>query len=124
MIRWSKPLGDYNEFLPTKRSNMQENGVQEAHEVPRRQGARPVRVGPPSTLVEASCPSRTASYFSNYSKTEKYCLKNFFGVGLLTVPHTYSFSESETFRKVSLMYSSGVTVSVILVSTFIGLLEI
>lgn len=63
-------------------------------------------------------------YFSKYSKTEKYCLKNCFGVGLLTVPHTYSFSESETFRKVSLMYSSGVTVSITLVSTFIGLPEI
>ena len=63
-------------------------------------------------------------YFSKYSKTEKYCLKNCFGVGLLTVPHTYSFSEFETFRKVSLMYSSGVTVSMILVSTFIGLPEI
>ena len=63
-------------------------------------------------------------YFSKYSKTEKYCLKNCFGIGLLTVPHTYSFSESETFRKVSFMYSSGVTVSITLVSTFIGLLEI
>ena len=63
-------------------------------------------------------------YFSKYSKTEKYCLKNCFGVGLLTVPHTYSFSESETFWKVSLMYSSGVTVSIILVSTFMGLPEI
>ena len=63
-------------------------------------------------------------YFSKYSKTEKYCLKNYFGVGLLTVPHTYSFSESETFRKVSLMYSFGVTVSIILVSTFMGLPEI
>ena len=63
-------------------------------------------------------------YFSKYSKTEKYCLKNCFGVGLLTVPHTYSFSESETFRKVSLTYSSGVTVSIILVSTFIELPEI
>ena len=63
-------------------------------------------------------------YFSKYSKTEKYCLKNCFGVSLLTVPHTYSFSESEMFRKVSLMYSSRVTVSIILVSTFIGLPEI
>ena len=63
-------------------------------------------------------------YFSKYSKMEKYCLKNCFGVGLLTVPHTYSFSESETFWKVSLMYSSRVTVSIILVSTFIGLPEI
>ena len=63
-------------------------------------------------------------YFPKYSKIEKYCLKNCFGVGLLTVPHTYSFSESETFQKVSLMYSSGVTVSIILVSTFMGLPEI
>ena len=63
-------------------------------------------------------------YFSKYSKTGKYCLKNCFGVGLLTVPHTYSFSESETVWKVSLMYSSGVTVSIILVSTFMGLPEI
>ena len=63
-------------------------------------------------------------YFSKYSKTEKYCLKNYFGIGLLTIPHTYSFPESETFRKVSLMYSSGVTVSIILVSTFMGLPEI
>ena len=63
-------------------------------------------------------------YFSKYSKMEKYCLKNCFGVGLLTVPHTYSFSESETFRKVSLMCYSGVTISIILVSTFMGLPEI
>ena len=63
-------------------------------------------------------------YFSKYSNTEKYCLKNCFGVGLLTVPHTYSFSESGTFWKVPLMYSSGVTVSIILVSTFMGLPEI
>ena len=63
-------------------------------------------------------------YFSKYSKTEKYCLKNCFGVGLLTVPHTYSFSGSETFRKVSFMYSSGVTFSITLVSTFMGLPEI
>ena len=63
-------------------------------------------------------------YFSKYSKMEKYCLKNCFGVGLLTVPHTYSFLESGTFWKVSFMYSSGVTVSIIFVSTFIGLPEI
>ena len=63
-------------------------------------------------------------YFSKYSKTEKYCLKNCFGVGLLTIPHTYSFSEFEMFQQVSLMYSSGVMVSIILVSTFMGLPEI
>ena len=32
-----------HEFLPTKRSNVQENGVREAHEVSTRQGAHPVR---------------------------------------------------------------------------------
>ena len=31
----------YNEFLPTKRSIVQENGVRRAHEVPTRQGACP-----------------------------------------------------------------------------------
>ena len=36
----------YNEFLPTKRSIVQENGVRRAHEVPTRQGARP----PPSWM--------------------------------------------------------------------------
>ena len=68
----------YNEFLPTKRSIMQENGVRRAHEVPTRQGARPVVVGAPSTLVEASCPSRTASYFSiflNIPKRRNIALK-------------------------------------------------
>ena len=44
----------YNEFLPTKIHNMQENGVREAHEVPTRQGAHPIG-GAPSTLVGASC---------------------------------------------------------------------
>ena len=45
-----------------------------------------------------------------------------FGVSLLTVPHTYYFSESGTFWKVSLMYSSGVMVLIILVSTLKGVL--
>ena len=35
----------YNEFLPTKRSNMQENGVREAHEVATRQGDAPSKGG-------------------------------------------------------------------------------
>ena len=59
--------------------------------------------------------------FFKYSKTDKNCHWSCFGVALLTVPHTYTFSESGTFWKVSFMYSSGVTVSIILVSTFIGL---
>ena len=116
----------YNEFLPTKRSIVQENGVQRAHEVPMRQGcAQGVgRAHHPRGALVSFPDCYLFFYFSKYSKTEKYCLKNCFGVGLLTVPHTYSFSESETFRKVSLMYSFGVTVSIILVSTFMGLPEI
>ena len=35
----------YNEFLPTKIHNIQENGVREAHEVPTRQGACPTGGG-------------------------------------------------------------------------------
>ena len=62
----------YNEFLPTKRSIVQENGVRRAHEVPTRQG------GAPSTLVDASCPSRTASYFPiflNIPKRRKIAIR-------------------------------------------------
>ena len=98
----------YNEFLPTKRSIVQENVVRRAHEVPTRQGA-PRGVGcalhPRGHLVSfPDC--YLIFYFSKNSKMEKYCLKNCFGVGLLTVPHTYSFLESETFWTTSLMYSS------------------
>ena len=117
----------YNVFLPTKIHNVQENGVREAHRVSTRQGAHPVEGGAPSTLVGASCPFRTTFFFLkflNNPKLIKNCHWSCFGVGLLTVPHTYSFSESETFWKVSLMYSSGFTVSIILVSTLIGLPEI
>ena len=45
---------------------MQENGVREAHEVSTRQGARPVRVGAPSTLV-----SRTSSFFLKFLNIPK-----------------------------------------------------
>ena len=50
---------------------MQENGVQEAHEVSTRQGARPVSVGMPSTLVEASCPFRTTFFFLKFLNIPK-----------------------------------------------------
>ena len=118
--------GLYNEFLPTKRRIVQENGVQRAHEVFTRQGARPGGRArpPPSWTPRVSFGLLLIFLFFTYSKTEKNCYLSSFGVGLLTVPHTYSFSESETSCKVSLMYSSGVTVSIILVSTFIGLPEI
>ena len=61
----------YNEFLPTKIRNVQENGVRAAHEVSTRQGARPVRVGAPSTLVGASCPFRTTSFFLKFLNNPK-----------------------------------------------------
>src|SRR4051812_48048120 len=62
----------YYEFLPAKRSIMQENGVRRAHEVPTRQG------GAPSTLVDASCPSRTTYYFPiflNIPKQRKFAIR-------------------------------------------------
>ena len=127
MIQESKPLGGYimNFYRPKYVSckKTESGSTRSDHEV----GGAPSRVGralhPRGALV--SFPDYCLFfYFSKYSKTEKYCHKNCFGVGLLTVPHTYSFSESKTFRKVSLMYSSGVTVSITLVSTFIGLPEI
>ena len=117
----------YNEFLPTKIRFVQEKqspeGTRGAHKVVGRAQGVGRALHPLGSLV-SSLDCYLFFYFSKYSKTEKYFHKNCFGVGLLTIPHTYSFSESETFRKVSLMYSSGVTVSKTLVSTFIGLPEI
>ena len=116
----------YNEFLPTKIRNIQENGVREAHEVPMRQGGAPSRGG--ALHSHGSLVSLSDYFFLpkilKYSKTDKNCHWSCFGVGLLTVAHTYAFSKSGTFWKVSLMYSSGVMVSIILVSTLIGLPEI
>ena len=90
----------YNEFLPTKICNIQENGVREAHEVPTRQGARPTGGGG-GLLSRGSLVSLSDYFFLpkilKYSKTDKNCHWSCFGVGLLTVPHTYSFSESGTF---------------------------
>lgn len=60
----------YNEFLLTKIRNMQENRVREAHEVPTRQGARPTG-GRAPTLVGASCPFRTTSFFLKFLNNPK-----------------------------------------------------
>ena len=65
----------YNEFVPTKRSIVQEIEVQGAHEVPTRQG-RAQGVGralhPRGSLVSfQDC--FLFSYFRKYSKMEKIC---------------------------------------------------
>ena len=124
VIRESKPSGEYivNFYRPKYVSCKKTESGRHMRCSRGREHAQGGRARPPP-----SCPSRTAAYFSifsKYSKTEKYCLKNCFGVGLLTAPHTYSFSGSGTFWKVSFMYSTGVPVSITLVSTFMGLPEI
>ena len=127
MIRESKPLGEYivNFYRPkyvlckkieSGRHMRCSRGRGHAQGVGRAHHPRGALVSFPDCYL--------FFYFSKYSKTEKCCLKICFGVGLHTVAHTYSFSESEMFQKVSLTYSSGVTVSIILVSTFMGLPEI
>ena len=64
VIRWSKPLGDYimNFYRPKYVSCMKTESGKHTR-CPRGRGARPGGKGAPSTLVEPSCPSRTASYF-------------------------------------------------------------
>ena len=126
MIQWSKPSGDYiMNFYQPKYVTCKKPESGRHTRCPRDRGARPIGGARPPLSWEPRVPFGLllSSYFSKYSKTEKYCLKNCFGVGLLTVPHTYSFLESEAFWKVSLMYT-GVTVSITLVSTFMGLPEI
>ena len=61
----------YNEFLLTKIHNVQENGVREAHEVSTRQGGAPSKGGAPSTLVGASSPFRTTSFFLKFLNNPK-----------------------------------------------------
>ena len=56
----------YNEFSPTKRSIVQENGVRRAHEVATRQG------GAPSTLVDALCLFQTTFNFPNFLNIPKW----------------------------------------------------
>ena len=68
----------YNEFLPIKRSIVQENGVWRAHEVPTRQGCAPTGVGhalhPCGALV--SFPDCFLFfYFSKYSKRRKISIR-------------------------------------------------
>ena len=61
----------YNEFLPTKKSIVQENGVRGALEVSTRQG------GAPSTLADASCPFRTTYFpiFLSIPKRRKIAIR-------------------------------------------------
>ena len=66
----------YNEFLPTKRSIVQENGVREAHEVPTRQGGAPSKGG--RALHPREGLMSFPDYFLlpkilKYSKMEKNC---------------------------------------------------
>ena len=127
VIRRSKPSGDYIMIFYRPKEVLCKKTESGGHtRCPRARGcAQGVgrALHPRGCLVSLS-DYLLFSYFLKYSKTEKNCYYNCFGVGLLTVPHTYSFSEFETFRKVSLMHSSAVTVSITFVSTFMGLPEI
>ena len=78
VIRWSKPLGDYimNFYRPKEVTCKKMESVRHTR-CPRGRGACPVRVGEPSTLMDASCPSRTTYYFPiflNIPKRRKIAL--------------------------------------------------
>ena len=113
-------------FLPTKICNVQENGVREAHEVATRQGA-PSRGGralhPRGGLV--SFPDFFLFfYFSKYSKTEKIAFRTVLESVYLPYHIPIPFRSLEHSGKCPLCIPLGVTVSIILVSTSIGLPEI
>ena len=66
----------YNEFLPTKIRNVQENGVREAHEVATRQGSVPSKGG--HTLPPRGGLVSFLDYFFlpkilKYTKIDKNC---------------------------------------------------
>ena len=82
----------YNEFLPTKEVSCKKMESEEHTRCPRGRWARQVKVGAPSTLVDASCPSRTASYFPiflNIPKRRKLLLELFWS--RFTYRTTYLF---------------------------------
>ena len=104
VIRWSKPSGVYiMNFYRPKYVSCKET---EYGGHTRCTQGRGRALHPRGGLV-SSPDCFLFFYFSKYSKTEKYCLKNCFGVGLLTVPHTYSFSESGTSGKCPLCTPPG-----------------
>ena len=72
VIRWSKPLGDYiMNFYRPKEVSCKKTESGEHTWCPRGRG-RPGGLGAPSTLVAASCPSRTISYFPIFLNIPKW----------------------------------------------------
>ena len=72
LIRRSKPSGDYiMNFYRPKEVTCKKTESGRHTRCPRGTGARPVRVGAPSTLVEASCPSRITSCFPKFLNIPK-----------------------------------------------------
>ena len=73
VIRESKPSGEYiMNFYRPKYVTCKKTESGRHTRWPRETGARPGRVGAPSTLVEATCPSRTTSYFSTFLNIPKW----------------------------------------------------
>ena len=72
VIRWSKPSGVYiMNFYRPKYVTCKKTESGRHTGWPRDRGVCPGRVGAPSTLVEASCPSRTTSFFLKFLNIPK-----------------------------------------------------
>ena len=72
VIRWSKPSGVYiMNFYQPKYITCKKAESGRHTRCPRDRGARPVRVGAPSTIVGASCPFRTTSFFLKFLNNPK-----------------------------------------------------
>ena len=122
------PGSIYKEFLSCKTSNPGENGVEKAHVGPMSHQGAPVGWGgAPWCLVVTRWVRSGVSYFcifSNIPKLTESIFMEFLESVYLPYHIPLPFQGSGVFRKVSLMYSSGVIVSIILVSTLIGVPEI
>ena len=72
VIRWSKPSGVYiMNFYRPKYIMCKKTESGRRTRSPRDRGVRPVRVDAPSTLMEASCPSRTTYFFLKFLNIPK-----------------------------------------------------
>ena len=99
VVWWSKPSRDYimNFYRPKgvlhkKMESIGHTRWEQAIGVRLGGRTRPPGLSPPRALFRLLL----IFLIFKYSKTKKNCHWKCFGVGLLTVPHTYSFSESET----------------------------
>ena len=115
--------GIYKDFLSWETSIRKENGVGKVPEGPTTHQGAPGVVGAPWCLV-GTWVAPAVIFFSNIPKLTENIFAGFLESVYLPYHVPPLFDDSGVFWKVSFMCSSSVMVWIVLLSTFIGILEI